>query len=154
MVVELGAAERHRFVEHRQCIAHTAISLLRSEVERLLVARHALVLGDVAQILHGILYADTVEVVYLAARKNRRDNLVLLGRGEDEDSVLWRLLEGFEECVEGGRREHMHLVDDKDRVVPHLWNDAHLLYEVADVVNRVVRGGIQLVDVERAPLVE
>ena len=50
--------------------------------------------------------------------------------------------------------EHVHLVDDIDLVSPHLRRDAHLLDERADVVDGVVRGRVELVDVERALLVE
>ena len=79
---------------------------------------------------------------------------MLLGCCEDEYGVLWWLLQSLEEGVERRRGEHMHLVDNEHRVAPVLWYDTHLLYEVADVVNRVVRRSIQLVDVERATLVE
>lgn len=79
---------------------------------------------------------------------------MLLGCCEDEYGVLWWLLQSLEEGVERRRGEHMHLVDNEHRVATVLWYDTHLLYEVADVVNRVVRRSIQLVDVERATLVE
>ena len=79
---------------------------------------------------------------------------MLLRGGEDEDGVVWRLLEGLEEGVEGGLAEHVDLVDDVDLVSPHLRRDAHLLDERAYVVDGVVRGRVELVDVERALLVE
>ena len=53
-----------------------------------------------------------------------------------------RLLERLEEGVEGGRREHVDLVDDEDRVASHLRDDAHLFDERADVLDRVVRRGV------------
>ena len=48
----------------------------------------------------------------------------------------------------------MDLVDDEYRVAAHLRDDAHLLDQRADVLHRVVRRGVQLVDVQRAALVE
>ena len=48
----------------------------------------------------------------------------------------------------------MHLVDDEDRITAHLRDDAHLFDERTDVLDRVVRRGIEFVDVERTPLVE
>ena len=48
----------------------------------------------------------------------------------------------------------MHLIYYKQRVLSHLWQYTHLLYQRADVINRVVRRRIQLVYVERATLVE
>ena len=60
----------------------------------------------------------------------------------------------FEECVERLQGEHVHLVDDVDAVAAYLRRDAHLIDQVADVVHRVVRRGVELVDVERAVFVE
>ena len=45
-----------------------------------------------------------------------RDDLVFFGGRQDEDGVCGRLLERLEEGVEGGRREHVDLVDDEDQV--------------------------------------
>ena len=79
---------------------------------------------------------------------------MLLGSRKDEDGVLRRLLQSLEEGIERRRREHMNLIDDKDRVVALLRDDTHLLNKVTDVVNRVVRCRIELVHIERASLVE
>ena len=147
-IFERCATERDGLVEHRQSVTHTAIGLLSDEVERLLVGRNALVGGDVAQILDSVLDTDTVEIIDLATRKDCRDNLVLLSCCKDEDCVLWWLLQGLEEGVERRRREHMNLIDDEDRVATHLRDDAHLLNKVADIIHRVVRRSIELVDVE------
>ena len=154
LVLKVGVAERDGLVEHRQRIAHTSVGLLGYEVERLLVELHALLLGDVFKVTHRVLDADAVEVIDLTARENGGYDFVLLGCGEDEDGVARGLLQRLEEGVESLLREHMHLVDDEERVASHLREDAHLLDQSADVVHRVVRGGIQLVDVERASLVE
>lgn len=48
----------------------------------------------------------------------------------------------------------MHLVDDEYRVASLLGYDTHLLDKVADIVHRVVGCGIQLVNIQRASLVE
>ncbi len=98
--------------------------------------------------------ADAVEVVDLAAREDGGDDLVFFGRGQDEQGMGGRLLECLEEGVEGRRREHVHLVDDVDAVFSDLGRDAHLVGERADVLDRVVGGGVQLVDVHRAILLE
>ena len=110
--------------------------------------------GDVFEVFDRVFDADAVEIVDLAAREDRGDDLVLFGGRQDEDGVCGRLLEGLEEGVEGRGRKHVDLVDDEHRVAAHLRNDAHLLDQRADVLHRIVRRGVQLVDVERAPLVE
>ncbi|GFI53715.1 hypothetical protein IMSAGC022_00307 [Alistipes sp.] len=154
LVVELRAAERYGLVEHRQGVAHTAVGLARDEVQSLIVGLDPLLRGYVSQILHAVLDAYAVEVVYLASREDRGDDLVLLGGGQNEYGVCRRLFERFEKGVERLCREHVHLVDDEHRVAPLLRHDPHLLDEVADVVDRVVRGGIELVYVQRAVVVE
>ena len=125
-----------------------------SSAQRLLVGRDSLLRGDVFEVLDGVLDADAVEVVDLAAREDRREDLVFLGGGEDEDRMGGGLFEGFQEGVEGRRREHVDLVDDEHGVASHLGDDAHLLDERADVLHGVVRRGVEFVDVERTPLVE
>ena len=124
------------------------------EVECLVVGRNALLRCHIAQILNAILNADAVEVVDLAAREDCRYNLMLLGGCEDEYCVVWWLLKCLEEGVERRCGEHMHLVDDEHRVATLLRDDAHLLDEVADIIHRVVRRSIELVNIERATFVE
>ena len=147
-IVERRTAERYGLVEHREGIAHTAIGLLGNEVERLLVGLDTLLLGDVLEILYAIFDTDAVEVVDLTTRQDGGNDLVFFGRCEDEDGMLGRLFEGLEEGVEGGSREHVDLVDDEHRVATYLGDDAHLLDQGADILHRVVRCGIELVDVE------
>ena len=62
--------------------------------------------------------------------------------------MLRWLFQRFEEGVECRLREHMDLVDDEDRVVAELRNDAHLVDDITNIVYRVVRCGIELVDIE------
>ena len=79
---------------------------------------------------------------------------MLFGRGEDEDGVCRWFFECLEEGVERRLRQHVHLVDDIDAVPSYLRGDTYLFGQRADVVHRIVRGGIQLMDVETASLVE
>ena len=51
LVFESRAAERHGLVEHRQCVAHTAVGFLRDEVQRLLVVADALLPCDIFEVL-------------------------------------------------------------------------------------------------------
>ena len=138
LILQVSATERHRLIEHRERVAHTTVGLLGNKVERLVVGSNTLILGDVAQILNCILHADTIKVVNLTTGEDGWDNLMFLGGSQDENCVLRRLLKGLEEGVKSRLREHMHLVDDKDRVATHLRDDAHLLNEVTDILHRVV----------------
>ncbi len=101
-----------------------------------------------------VIYCNPLEVKDLAARKDGRDDFVFLCRGQDELGIRRRLLKGLQEGIESGLAEHVDLIDDVDLVLSDLGRDAHLLHEVADVIHRVVGGGVQLVDVERGIVVE
>ena len=79
---------------------------------------------------------------------------VFLGGGEDEDDVLWRLLQCLKEGIEGSRAEHVYLVDDKHLVLSDLWRYARLLHQLLDVVHTIVAGGVELKDVVRPLFVE
>ena len=63
---------------------------------------------------------------------------MLLGGGQNEDGVGRRFLKGFEEGIEGGLREHMHLIDDEHAVFTIDWRNLHLIGEGADVIDRVI----------------
>jgi hypothetical protein len=59
-----------------------------------------------------------------------------------------RFFQRFEERVESRLAKHVHLVNDVDLEFALLWRKPHLIYQVADVVHRVVARGIKLKDVE------
>ena len=48
LIAELRATERHRLIEHRECITHTAIGLMRNKVEGLIIGLNTLLLRNVA----------------------------------------------------------------------------------------------------------
>src|SRR5258707_9046474 len=56
--------------------------------------------------------------------------------------------------MEGRRAEHVHLIDDIYIAFPWLRGESHLLYQGPDIVNRVIAGGVQFVDVEGGAVVE
>lgn len=99
-------------------------------------------------------HGHSLEVVDLAAREDGGQDLVLLGRGEDEDDMGGRFLQRLEEGIEGLLREHVDLVDDKDLVAAHLRGDAGLLHELLDLIDTIVGRGIELEDVEGAALLK
>ena len=154
LVGDVALTERRSLVEDAQRVAHAAVGLLGNDGQRLVLILDALLLGHVLQVGHGVLHRHALEVVNLAAAQDGGQDLVLLGGGEDEDDVCRRLLQRLEEGVEGGRREHVHLVDDKHLVASQLRRYARLLHECLDMLHGVVRRGVKLEDVQRALLVE
>ena len=98
--------------------------------------------------IDGVADGHPFEIVDLTTAEDGGQDLVLLRRGEDEDDVCGRLLQRLEEGIEGGRREHMYLVDDEHLILAQLRRDARLLHQRLDMLHGVVRGGVELEDVE------
>jgi len=96
-----------------------------------------------------LVLGEAAEHVLLAAAEHRHRHLLGIGRAEDEDHVLGRLLQGFEEGIEGVRREHVRLVDDVDLAAAEGGRQVHLLAQVPDLVDASVGGGVDLDQVER-----
>ena len=105
--------------------------------------------GDPPDHLGDLLERGPLEVEALAAVDDRRHHLVRLGRAEHEDGVRRRLLERLQERVPGLAGEHVRLVEDVDLPAPGGRRVADPLAQVADVVDRAVRGGVHLDHVER-----
>ena len=97
---------------------------------------------------------NPLEVVHLASRQNRGQYFMLLGSCQNENSMVRRFFQRFQESVESGSRQHVHLVDDKHFVFAYLRRYPHLVDERAYIVHRVVRGGIELDDVVGTLFVE
>ena len=110
--------------------------------------------GDVHQIVRKALRRDAPEAVALAAGKDRRGDLLKLGRRKNEHQVLGRLFDNLQKGVEGGEGEHMHLVDDVDAFPGNRGGKHSLLPQVAHVVDTGIGGRIQLDDIQDASVVD
>ena len=86
----------------------------------------------------------------MRARPDRGDDLVGLGRREDEPQVGWRLLDQLEQRVEALRGHHVRLVDDVDLVAAPHRREERLLAQLAGVVDTAVGRRVDLDHVDRA----
>ena len=154
LIGELSAGEADHLVEDGECISHTAVSLLCDEVERVGFGLITFLLGHPLQVFDGILHAHAHEVIHLATAQNGGQDAMLLGGGQDEYHIRGRFFECLEEGVEGGCGEHVHLVDDENLVLAHLWRNEHLLAKFSHFIHRVVACRIQLLYVHRALFIE
>ena len=118
--------------------------------ERRLGHLDTLLPGDAGQHADHLHHGRPAEVEALAARQDRRRDLVRLGGGQDEHGVGRRLLEGLEQRVEGLGGEHVHLVDDVHLHAAFHRREVDLVAQVADVVDAPVGGGVHLDDVHGA----
>ena len=69
---------------------------------------------------------------------------------QNKNGVGGRLFQGLLKGIEGRVGEHVHLIYNIDFVLAGLRGVAHLVYQVPDIVYRVVAGRIELVPVKRA----
>ena len=111
--------------------------------------RDLLLVGDALQDLGDLLGRGATEVEAMAAIDHGREDLLGLSRGQHENRPGRRLLQGLEERVPRLRGQHVRLVEDVDLVTSGHRRIGHLLAQVADVVDGVVRRRVHLDDVER-----
>src|SRR4051812_41653221 len=101
-----------------------------------------------------ILNPDTVKIEDLASGQDRWEYLMLFGGRQYKDGIVRRFFQRFQEGVESCLRQHVHLIDDVYLIAAGLGWYAHLLYQAADIINRIIRSGIQLVNIERTAVLE
>ena len=92
--------------------------------------------------------ADWLEVETLAAADDGGGQLVRLGRGKKEFHVRRRLLEGFEQRVEGRSAQHMHLVDQVDAELAARGQEADVFPQLAHLLDTIVARPVDLEHVE------
>ena len=150
-VVELDllAAVGDELLERAERVAERAGRRAREHADRGVGRLDALLGGDAAQHAGDLLERRPLEVEAVAAVDDRRRHLVRLGRRQHEDDVRRRLLERLQERVPRRGREHVRLVEDVDAAAAAHRRERDVLAQLADVVDRVVRRGVHLDDVER-----
>ena len=112
----LIAGPGNQLVEHRQRVTDRTAAGTNDEGENARRDRDLFGGADLAQIVVQRQRGDEPERVVVGPRSNGADDLVRLGRGEDELHVLRRLLDDLEQGVETLSRDHVRLVDDVDLV--------------------------------------
>ncbi len=141
--------EAHDLIEERVRVAQRAGRLLRDPEERLIVGVDRHLRGDLGELRLHLVNGNEAEVELLAARTDRRRNLVDLRRREDEDDVRRRLLDRLEQRVERAVTEHVDFVDDVDLVPSRGGREEHLVLDLAHVVDRRVRRAVDLDYIDR-----
>ncbi len=110
--------------------------------------RDLLLAADLGEVVAQGAGRHEAEGVVVGARADGPDDLLGLGRREDELEVLRGLLDHLQQGVEALRGDHVGLVDDVDLVPAPGGPEEGLLAQVAGVVHASVRGGVDLDDVD------
>ena len=151
LLVHFVAAERNNLVEHGLGIAHATFGRARDDLGCRRVELHLFQFGDGQQMVGRHVIADGLEVEALAAADDRGRKFVRLGRGEEEFHVGRRLLEGFEQGVEGRTAQHVNLVDQVDAELASCRQEADVLAQLADLLDAIVARAVDLEDIETDP---
>ena len=146
LIFHVSAAEGHSLVENGKSVSHSAVRFLGDDMERLVVYLDTFFGRYIPEVEDHVRDRDPVEVVGLAAGEDGRENLVLLCSSEDEYGMCRGFLKSLEEGVESGCREHVDLVYDVDAIFPDLRGNLHLVHQVLDILDSIVRGCVQLMD--------
>ena len=153
-VSQAGTGKADQLVEDGEGVAHGAIGFLGDDVQRVFFGGDPFHLGDMGQVAGDVFHGDPSEIEDLATGEDGGKDLVFFGGGQDELGVGGRLFQRFQEGVESRCRQHVDFVNDIDFVMSHLRRDPHLVDQVPDVIDRVIRGSVEFVDIERRILIE
>ena len=133
-----------RTVEHGKRVSHGAVRQPSDQACRTFGQRNALTCRNIQQPAGNILRTDPAEIEPLTARQNGRRYLVQLGGSQNEQNVLRRLLECFEQRIERTDGQHVYLVDDEHTLADLCRRVARLIAQVADIVHTVVGRRVNL----------
>ena len=56
--------------------------------------------------------------------------------------MCWWFFQCFQKSIESRLREHMHLIYDVHLILPYLRRKTHLVYQMPNIIHRVIRRGI------------
>jgi len=112
----VGSRSRDHLTEDRQRVPHASGSRASHQCQGRRFGRDAFGFADRRQVLLQVLVPHEPECVVVRPGSNSGEDLVRVGRGEDEAHVLGWLLDQFQQGVKSGRGNHVGFVDDVDLV--------------------------------------
>ena len=134
-------------VEHRLRVPHAAARSPRDERERVGLDASPLGLEDALELALDLGAREGPEREALEARHDGRADLARIGRAEDEQDAVGRLLERLEEDVPA-LLDALDLVDDEHLALEVRGGRVDAREQLAHVVDLVVRRGVELDDVK------
>ena len=143
-----GIVRGEELIEQRQGVAHGPLRLSRHHRHRAVGDPEVLGLRDLAQPRDDLSQRHELDVLPLHPGKDRGRKFLRIGGRKQELDVAGRLLERLEQGIERRAREHVHFVDDVDLVAVAGRQVLRRLAQRAHVVDAVVRGGVDLLDVD------
>ena len=147
----LGASDE--LVEEREGVTYRATACAHDERQHSRLHRDLLGLAQLREVVEHLRWRNESERVVVGATADRTDDLLGLGRREDELDMIRRLLDQFEQRVETLRSHHVRLVEDENLVAISGRGERGTLTQVASIIHSVVASGVNLDHIERATTV-
>ena len=145
-----GAAGGRALVQQGKAVPQGAVRQAAQQLRAVGGQVDALLPGHVGQALRHVLGGDALEGEPLAPGEDGGGHLVQLRGGQDEHQMLRRLLQNFQQGVEGGSGQHVDLVHDVHPLF-HIGRGVNgLVPQGTDLVHAVVGGGVQLQNIQKA----
>ena len=139
-----GSRARDDLAQNRHAVAHAALARACHERKCLGVRSHSFTFAHLCQVLLQQSNRHKAKRVVMSARPDGRQNLVRLGRRENEPHMRRWFLDEFEQRVEARIRNHVSFVDDEN-LVPRCHRREHrTLTQLAGVFDLAVRGRVEL----------
>ena len=146
------AGSGHQLIQQALGIPNAAGSLLRDQRQCFRFNFQLLLGGDPRQPFHDLLPGQQAKVELLAAGFDRHRHLVLFSRGQHKLGVRGWLFQRLQQRVKCRGGEHVHFVDDVNLEAALAGREIDLVAQIANVVDACVRSGINLDQVQEAPL--
>ena len=141
-------------VQNGERVTQSAVRETGDQVRRAFRQVEAFLARHIEQPRGDVLGRYTVEVETLAAGQDGGRKFMDFRRRQHELDVLRRLFQRLQERVERAGGKHVDFVDDVDAVFAADRREVRLVADLTDVVDTVVRGGVDLDDVEDGPGVD
>ena len=100
LVGDISSGETNHLIKDRESVTHTPIRFERNHVQGFRLRRDSFFRRYVSQMVHSIIYADTVKVVNLTTRQDGRKNLMFLRCCKNKYGVAGRLFKCFQKSIE------------------------------------------------------
>ena len=139
----------YELVEDRQCVTHRTSAGPDDQRQHALGHLHAFTRAQLFEIVAQGLRRHQAERIVVGPRTNRADDLLGLGRGEDEFDVRRWLFDDLEQSVEALRGDHVRLIEDEHLVPIARGRIDGALTQVTGIIDAVVAGRVDLDDIER-----
>ena len=144
----VGSGATEQLVEHAQGVTDGAAARSYDQRQRGRLDGDAFLRAQRREVVAQQLRRYQPERIVVRTRADRADDLVRLGRREDELQVWRRLLDELEQGVETLTRDHVRLVDDVDLVRAVDRREERSLAQVTRVVDAAVARCVDLDDVD------